>query len=217
MKLVIFDLDQTIVNLFRVNDKAYHLTMADVFGIKACFKKIDYTGKRIEDLIKEYAVKEKIPNKKIDNHMRQAINKFENYFDQELHNVKRHLLPGIKKLIVSLNKKHKLAIVTGNLRHITLEVLKKAGLLKYFGVVVTSDDAPTRPAMVKLAIKKAGKASEVWVIGDSTRDISAGKANKTKTIGVMTGEHDRKTLMIAKPTHIFKDLSNTKKVLEVIG
>jgi beta-phosphoglucomutase-like phosphatase (HAD superfamily) len=39
MKLVIFDLDQTLVDLFAVHDKAYHRTMKGVFGIKAYVKR----------------------------------------------------------------------------------------------------------------------------------------------------------------------------------
>ncbi|MEM2915945.1 MAG: HAD family hydrolase [Candidatus Woesearchaeota archaeon] len=217
MKLVIFDLDQTIVNIFRVHDSAFHRTMMDVFGLKACYRQMDYTGKRIQDLIREFALKKGVPNAVIDMNIDEAVRVYELCFAALVKNVKKHLLPGVKKLVEKLSKKHKLAIVTGDLKPIAEIVLKESGLMNYFSVIVTADDAPTREKMIKKAIKKSGKVSEVWVIGDSTRDIDAGKANGAKTIGVMTGEHDRKTLMAHKPTKVFKDLSNTAKVLEVIG
>ncbi len=217
MKLVIFDLDQTLVNLFSVHDKAYHKTMEEVFGIKACYKKLDYTGKRIQDLIKEYAMKEGVTVQVIAMNIDQAEREYELNFVMAVRNVAKHVLPGVRKLIEALRKNHKLALVTGDLRTITDLVLAKAKLAHYFPIVVTADDAPTRAEMVKLAIKKAKKVDEVWVIGDSTRDIDAAKANGAKTIAVMTGEHDKKTLATKKPTYIFKDLSPTKKILEVIG
>ncbi len=217
MKLVIFDLDQTLVNIFRVHDNAYHNTMRDVFNIDACYKRIDYAGKRIPDLIREFALKENVPNAVIDMNIAEAVRVYEMSFAMLLKNVNRHILPGVKKLVGELSRKHKLAVVTGDLRSIAEIVLEKAGLAEYFPVVVTADDAPTREKMVRLAIKKSGRVSEVWVIGDSSRDIIAGKANGAKTIGVLTGEHDRKTLLAAKPNYIFKDLSHTRKILEVIG
>jgi len=217
MKLVIFDLDQTLVDLFAVHDKAYHRTMKDIFGIKACYKNLDYASKRVPDLVREYALKKGVSNAVIDMNIDKAERVYELHFFELSRNVKKHILPGVSKLIPLLAKKHKLAIVTGSLRHITGAMLKESGLAKYFKIILTGEDAKSKPELVKKAIKKAGKVSEVWVIGDSSRDIDAGRANKTKTIGVMTGNHNRKTLSAAKPTHIFKDLSHTGKIIEAIG
>ncbi len=217
MKLVIFDLDQTLVDLFAVHDKAYHRTMKDIFGIKACYKKLDYTGKRVPDLVREYALREGVSNAVIDMNIGEAERVYELHFFELSRNVKKHILPGVSRLIPLLAKKYKLAIVTGSLKHIADAMLSESGLRKYFKIIMTGEDASSKSELVKKAVKKAGKVSEVWVIGDSSRDIDAGRANKTKTIGVLTGNHNRKTLLVAKPTHIFKDLSHTKKIIEAIG
>jgi len=217
MKLVIFDLDQTLVDLFAVHDKAYHRTMKDIFNIKACYKKLDYTGKRVPDLVREYALNEGVSNAVIDMNIDEAERVYELHFFELSRNVKKHILPGVSRLIPLLAKKYKLAIVTGSLKHIADAMLSESGLRKYFKIIMTGEDASSKSELVKKAVKKAGKVSEVWVIGDSSRDIDAGRANKTKTIGVLTGNHNRKTLSAAKPTHIFKDLSHTNKIIEAIG
>ncbi len=217
MKLIIFDLDHTLVNLFAVHDKTFHKTMEEIFGIKACYKELDYTGKRIPDLIKEYAMKEGVTPQVIAMNIDEAERVYARNFEMSLHEVKKHVLPGVPKLLEALRTKHKLALVTGDLRPIAELVLKKAGLAKHFPVIVTADDAPTRAGMVRLAIKKSGKVDAIWVIGDSTRDIDAGKANGARVIAVTTGEHDKKTLAARKPEYIFKDLTPTKKIREVIG
>jgi phosphoglycolate phosphatase len=216
-KLIVFDLDQTLVNFFSVHDRAYHKTMGEIFAIKACYKKLDYAGKRVPDLIKEYALKEGITPQVIAMNLDEASRVYELDFRMALRNAKKHVLPGARPLLAALHKKYKLAIFTGDLRAIAETVLQQAGLADYFTILMTADDAPTKTEMVKRAIKKAGKVSEVWVIGDSTRDIDAGRANRTKTIAVLTGEHNRKTLASHKPTYIFKDLRATKKILEAIG
>ncbi len=216
MKLVIFDLDQTLINLFRVHDAAFHKTMEELFGIKACYKELDYTGKRVPDLIREYALKEGITPQVIAMNIEEAERVYELNFMRETRNVKKHVLPGALKLLDALRKKHKLALVTGTTCAIAEVVLRESGLEKYFPVVVCADQAPTRPELVKLAINKSGRVDEVWVIGDSTRDIEAGKANQAKTIGVLTGEHDKKMLASRKPEYIFKDLTPTKRIIGVI-
>jgi len=217
MKLVIFDLDHTLVNLFSLHDKAYHKTMEEVFGLKACYKQLDFTGKRIPDLIAEFARREGVTPQVIAMNIEEAERVYELHFLSGLKNVTRHVLPGAHKLVEALSKNHKLALVTGDLRPIAERVLEEAGLLQYFPVIVTAEDDGTRAKLVAQAIKKSGKAAEVWVVGDSARDIEAGNANNAKTIGVLTGEHGRKTLAAAKPTYIFKDLSLTNKIIEVIG
>ena len=218
-KLVIFDMDHTLIDVFSVHDKAYHKTMKEVFGLKACYKDLDYTGKRIPDLITEYALKEGVTMPVIKMNLEQAEREYELNFAMHLRNVKKHVLPGVPKLLEALKKKkYKLAIVTGDLRSITDILLKGANLKQYFPVIVTSDDAPTRKDEVKLAVTKSGKADEIWVIGDSTRDIEAAKANGiNNVISVMTGSQNKKTLAAKKPAYIFKDLSHTRKILEAIG
>jgi beta-phosphoglucomutase len=216
MKLVIFDLDQTLINIFPLHDKAFHKTMEEIFGIKACYKNLDYTGKRVPDLIAEYARKEGVTPQVIAMNIEEAERVYELHFLMRAKGIKRHVLPGAVKLLQALSRKHKLALVTGTTCALTGFVLEQAGLAQFFPIVICADQAPTRPELVRKAIKKAGKVSEVWVIGDSTRDIDAGKANDANTIGVLTGEHGRKTLATRKPTYIFKDLTPTGKILEAI-
>jgi HAD superfamily hydrolase (TIGR01549 family) len=217
MKLVIFDLDQTLVDFFTIHDKAYHKTMQEVFGIKACYKKLDHTGKRIPDLITEYALREGVSVQVVGMNLDEAVRVYELAFEQALRNPKGHVLRGVYKLLDALKTKHKLALVTGDLPLIVRAVLKTTGLARYFPTIITCLDAKTRPEMVAKAIKKAGRVEEVWVIGDSTRDIDAAKANGAKAIGVMTGEHDKKMLGSRGADYIFKDLSPTAAILKVIG
>jgi HAD superfamily hydrolase (TIGR01509 family) len=217
VKLVIFDLDQTLVDLFRVHDRVYHKTMAEIFGVKACYKNLDHAGKRIPDLIAEYARREGVTPQVIAMNIEEAERAYELHFLSEVKNVKKHVLPGALQLLEALSKKHKLALVTGSTCAITARVLRESGLNRHFPVVSCADFAPTRAELVKRAIKKAGRVEEVWVIGDSARDIEAGKANGAKTIGVLTGGHDKKTLAAAKPAYIFKDLTPLRRILEVIG
>ena len=218
MKLVIFDLDETLVNFFAVHDKAFGSTLEELFGIKgASYKDIDYRGKRIPDSITEYARMKGVAQKTIDTNLERAERVYELHFARLMRNPKKHILAGVIPLLKELSKKHKLALVTADIPGVTALVLDGTGLLRYFKFVVTADDAPTRPELVAKAIKKAGKVDEVWVVGDSVRDIDAGNANEAKVIAVLTGGTPEKTLAEHKPAYIFKDLTLLKKIVGVIG
>lgn len=218
MKLVIFDLDETLVNFFAIHDKAFALTLEELFGITgASYKHIDYAGKRIPDSIAEYARKEGVTPQVISMNLEEAERVYELHFARLMRNPKKHILPGAVPLLKVLSKKHKLALVTADIPGVTALVLDGTGLLRYFNFVVTADDAPTRPELVAKAIKKAGKVDEVWVIGDSVRDIDAGNANGAKVIAVLTGGTPEKVLAERKPAYIFKDLTPTRKILGIIG
>lgn len=217
-KLVIFDLDQTLVDVFRAHDKAYHKTFKEIFGLEACYKNIDYAGKRIPALIEEYALKEGVPKPVIDMNIDEAVRVYELNFRMALKNVREHVLPGIPKLLFALKqKKYKLAIITGDLKALAQLILEESGLKKFFQTIITAEDAKNKTEMAKKAVRRAGKVSEVVIVGDSVRETMAGKQVGAKTIGVLTGEHSKKQHEKAGTEYIFKDLSNTKKVLEAIG
>ena len=79
----------------------------------------------------------------------------------------------------------------------------------------------TRTEVVADAIAKCQAISgrvydpgEIFLTGDSPSDVEAGKANGINTVA--TVRCDTKTLQALGPTFVFKDLSDTKKVLEAL-
>jgi len=220
MKLVIFDLDHTLIDIFRLHDKSLHLSMKKVFGIKACFEEIDYTGKKIGASMEELAKLHKVPVKEIKKGVPKALKAYEKFFLANLPKSTSHyLLPGAKKLLKEVQKEHFLALVTADMKKIAKQVMKRADIDKYFKIRIYAEDAKTRPQLVKKAIQQAkqkGFKGKVVVIGDSPRDVQAGKANKAKTIAVATGTYSTSKLKKAGAYAVFRNLNN-KKILEAIN
>ena len=219
MKLVIFDLDHTLVNIFRLHDRALHHCMKKVFGIKTCFEEVDYTGKKISTSMKELAKLHKVNAS--DKKIKQALKEYTRFFITNMpKSTKHYLLPGAKPLLKKLQKKHFLVLVTADIKPIAQQIMKRADLNKHFKVKLYSKDAPTRAGLVKKAIRlakqKGFKGKQVVVIGDSPRDIAAGKANKAKTIGIATGTHTTAQLKKSGASAMFKNLKS-KKVLRAIN
>ena len=59
----------------------------------------------------------------------------------------------------------------------------------------------------------------VWIIGDTYRDVETAHANNAKCLAVMTGCHNEKIkqrLIDSKPDVLVQDLSDTEKIIEII-
>ena len=221
MKLIIFDLDQTIIELFKFHNKTTTTTFKKIFGVKARLDEIDFVGntikKNLDTLAKLKGIKKSERNKEIP----KAVKNYEKIFISIIpKNIKRFLLPGVHKLIkkLSQDKNNFLIILTGNSKLMTKTVLKRASILKDFHFLITGEHTKSRIKLIKKAVKKAKrkrKIDKIIVIGDSTHDIEAGRAVGAVTITVLTGFHSKAMLKKAKANYIFKNLNN-KKILKII-
>ena len=54
---------------------------------------------------------------------------------------------------------------------------------------------------------------DIFVIGDSRSDVTAGQANGVRTVAVATGSLSEDELKAFNPTYLFTDLSHTGDVL----
>ncbi len=213
--LIIFDLDQTLIQVFDYHEKALEQTTKKFFGFKCKFWEIDFPGKSFKAIFIELAKKHKI---KVTSKQVSEATKFqEKTFVKVLpKNLKKDVLPGVVSLLTKLSKKYTVALVTGSSPKMINAMLTRSGLKIYFHLIIDGVQAIDKEHMIKLAKMKARNYGTVVMLGDSVRDIEGGKANKTKTIGLLTGYHSRKKLMKHKPDYIAKNLKDTN-VLKLIN
>lgn len=220
-KLIIFDLDQTIIELHKFHNKATMLTFKKIFGVKAWLTEIDFAGKTIEKDLEDLAVLKKIPSEIIKKKLPKAIKIYGKIFLSIMpKNIKRDVLPGAENIIKKLykDKNNIIVLVTGDERVIAEKVLSKAHLLKYFRFIVTGEKTRSRIKLTRYAIKKAkahAKIRKVIIIGDSIHEIEAAKATNSQVISVLTGFHSKAQLKKAGAKHIFKNLKD-KRILNLI-
>ncbi len=103
-----------------------------------------------------------------------------------------------------------------------MERAEKAGLKQYFKFGAFGSDAIERSVLVKIALKKAKDGfgfefdgNNAFLLGDTPRDIVAGKTAGVKTMGI-AGDFSTKDLEEAEADFVLEDLKDTKKVLAII-
>ena len=57
---------------------------------------------------------------------------------------------------------------------------------------------------------------DIFIIGDTMQDIKCAKDSRVKIISIATGNESFELLKEHKPDFIFKDFSDTNKILKVI-
>jgi len=132
--------------------------------------------------------------------------------------IKLKPISGLKKLLILLSKKNKLAIGTGSSKDVVKTFLDKKGLTKYFDKIICSEDFDSSkpdPECYILTLKKLKvKPSEAIIIEDSEAGITAGKKIGCKVFG-LKNEYNAKQLKNADKTfNNYKELSEYFKSLK---
>ncbi len=226
MKLVIFDLDQTLVDFISIHDEVMQRLFRKFYDIDARLTEIDFAGKSLTENFRELARLKNIPIKTFERNSRKLLESYENTFAETIpEDASMYILPGVKELLEELSKtNHIIALYTGDSPGVVHHVFRTTHLGRYFRFCLYGTEVETRAEMVKLAIQKAEKLAgrefknkNIIVIGDSLRDIECGKLFGAITIAVATGFHSQVQLSAAAPDYLFKNLKDHSKVLKVIG
>ena len=227
-RLVLFDVDLTLVTLTGCNLLALNSAFEEVHGIPDAFDGVVFGGGLDLPLTTEMYKKWGISRS--DSHATPDLSAFKAvYFDHLARGLEKwtegYACPGARNLLEALAREPgvQLGLETGNFREAAFIKLRKFGLDTFFEEGGFGGDWMTRTEVVADAIAKcqalAGKTydlGEIFLVGDSPSDIQAGQANGINTVAVATGLRDVKTLQALHPTRVFEDLSDTEKVLEAL-
>ncbi|MBI2110181.1 HAD family hydrolase [Candidatus Woesearchaeota archaeon] len=219
MKLIIFDLDQTLVEVLKYHQKAFALMFQEVFHKPGKLSETKPEGNTIYENITTVALLHGISKKEIKKKMKQAISCLEKHFLRIFpKNATSFALPGVYPLLSNLKKYH-LALVTGSPERIGKIILQNTKLINYFNLKFFATSSKTRKQLISKAIQEAKKRikvkkKEILVVGDSIHDIDAAKS--FKVLAVATGHTSMEELKKHKPAYLVKNFKDYRKVVRVI-
>lgn len=222
-KLILFDLDQTLIDALEHHEVAFERTFDEVFDVEAKLTEIEFAGKTIPQIIRELAEFKGIPKEKVDSRLSKAVERIGLSFKESVETGEVDVLPGARELLEELrNREQVLGIVTGTIEDVARAILEESGLEKYFDVFAFGSESEDRDELVRLAISKAEEefdeefhGEDVIIVGDSIHDIDSGKAHNALTIIVTTGFHSEEELKEHSPDFMFQDLTDPQ-ILEIL-
>lgn len=212
IKLVIFDLDGTLVDAYPAVVASVNMTL-----ISLGFSKKDYeTIKRAvgwgdKELLASFVGQQQAAD---------AVKIYRPHHAKAL--VKKggvRLLPGAKGIIEHLAVKgYRLAIATNRPSRFTHIILRTLNIRQYFDIVYCADKAlypkPHGHMIEHIVQRLKLTQTEAMYVGDMTIDAQTGKNANVATVCVTTGSSDIKELKALKPHAIISRISDLKKLIK---
>jgi phosphoglycolate phosphatase-like HAD superfamily hydrolase len=125
------------------------------------------------------------------------------------------VLDGAEKLLTRLAEAGViLGVTSGAMEGAARTKLEPGKLNRYFVFGAYGSDSPDRIELTQLGIAKAARIhgrglspQQVYVVGDTPRDIAAGHAADATTVGVATGHYNADDLHAAKADYVLQSLT----------
>jgi phosphoglycolate phosphatase len=227
MKLVLFDIDGTLLLSDGAGRRAIMRALDEVFGVTG---PTDYhfDGKTDPQIVRELMRMEGLGDEHIDARLAPLFERYVECLHEELRapGHRPYALPGVPALLDALDDEAgvTLGLLTGNLRRGAEAKLTAVGLdAERFRVGAYGSDHERRPELPAVAIARARselgmefRGSHVIVIGDTPADLTCGNGVGARAIGVATGRFSVADLSQHNPLAVFKDLSDTVAVVQAI-
>jgi phosphoglycolate phosphatase-like HAD superfamily hydrolase len=225
-RLILFDIDGTLMLSGGAGHRALTHCFREIFAIENALEGVRLHGQTDPQILMDALEKAGLDVEA----SRQRLAILEStYFERLELEIKgapsARLMPGVSALLAELSACDgvHLGLVTGNFERGARIKLSRFDLNRYFAVGGFGSDSIQRRELVPIAIERAQRRfdvrferEDVFVIGDTERDIDCGRSAGARTIAVATGGMTLDELAGSAPDHLLTDLSDTAHVLSLL-
>ncbi len=224
-RLVLFDIDGTILTDRGASRSAFADALARVYGYEGDLSRYDFSG-RTDPQIAHMVLRDAgLLAEDIDAALTRL---WEIYLEGLARNAtpgRVQVMPGIRELLGELRTHHDvvLALLTGNIEPGARLKLAGADLNDYFPFGAFGSDSPDRTELPPIAMNRASahvgkefRGADVVIIGDSIYDVRCGVPYQATTIAVASGKTPAETLRAENPSHFFESAADLPAMLRAV-
>jgi phosphoglycolate phosphatase-like HAD superfamily hydrolase len=227
MKIVLFDIDGTLLLSDGAGRRAIHAALQDTFGAVGP-EDLWFDGKTDIQIVRELMRSVGHSDAAIDERMSVVLERYLVHLDRELRRPDHFpkVFPGAVELLDALRERTDVLVglLTGNVHRGATAKLERVGLdPARFAVGAFGSDHERRSELPCIAQRRAREllgrdvaGSSMVVIGDTPSDVTCGAGIGARAIGVATGRYSHEELAAHGPAAAFADLTATSEIIEVI-
>jgi phosphoglycolate phosphatase len=226
-KLVLFDIDGTLVLTGGAGLRAMNRACEEVIGHRDALNGIPVSGRT--DWIILHDTLARLGHELDEPLFAQLRDRYVERLREEINHPGKGFngaLPGVPDLLEALQPREDvyLGLLTGNFQEGARIKLQRYDLWRYFRCGAFGDDAADRNALVPVAVDRALAcgvpnlpAADVIVVGDTPHDVACAKAAGATAVAVATGGFTADELRACGAPIVFDTLRDTRDVLRQMG
>lgn len=227
MKLVLFDIDGTLLSSEGMGRASMQRALDEVFGSPGN-PAYRYDGKTDRQIVREVMRLEGHSDEHIDSRMEKLMELYVEGLRAGAKSGKFNVKPlaGVREILDALEARDDvvLGLLTGNIAPGARIKLSAAGIdPERFRVNAFGSDHENRPELPAIAQRRASEVlglsiagDRLVVIGDTPADIECGRSLGARSIGVASGHYTVEQLEAHNPYAALPSLIDTQQVLEAI-
>jgi phosphoglycolate phosphatase len=203
MRLLLFDIDGTLVRCGRQVRVLFSSALVEVFGTSGDLDAYDFSGKTDPQIVRELMRAAGVSDDAIAAGLPRMRESYLARLEAELRGVE--VLPGVHAALAAVRDRTDLAlgVVTGNWRRGATAKLGRAGLAD-FPLGAFGDDGEDRACLPPVALARAREAlghdfapADALIIGDSVEDVRCARASGVPVVAVASGWTSAERLLAA--------------------
>jgi phosphoglycolate phosphatase len=226
VRLVLFDLDSTLLWTDGAGRRAIHHALVEVLGTAGPIDGFRFDGRTDGEIVMRLAEGAGIAHTEV--LVGAVLERYVARLEDELAKPGQRttVYPGVGALLDALDGRADAVpgLLTGNVRPGARLKLASGGLdIGRFRVGAFGSDSAHRPDLPAVAQRRAReelgldlRGHEIVIIGDTPADVTCGRGIGARAIGVATGAYSVAQLLEAGAWAAFADLSRTEDVLDAV-
>lgn len=227
-RLVLFDIDGTLLTAQGAPRRAFHRAMLEVYGTTGPIATHRFDGKTDPQIARELLLLAGLPDAAITLRLPTLWSRYLRELSVELAQPSHTttVLPGAISLLDTLQARTSdalLGLLTGNIEQGAVLKLRSARIHHEFRVGAFGSDSERRDALPAMAVERARaltgvtyRQRDIVIIGDTPSDITCGAALGVRAIGVATGRYPAAELEQAGAAAVFEDMSDTNVLVDAL-
>jgi phosphoglycolate phosphatase len=223
-RLVLFDIDGTLLSGGRAARTVFADALTEVFGTCGDVEAFAFEGKLDPMIVRELLVAAGVPEETVLSRRADALELYLDRLEAALAVERPVLKPGVAAVLDGVARARAAvpALLTGNVERGARIKLSAVGLWDRFAFGAFGDEAPRREDLGPVALEKARRlghaftGSDCVVVGDAPQDVACALALGARIVAVATGKTPAERLAQAGAGVVLPDLSDTSRALEAI-
>jgi phosphoglycolate phosphatase len=225
-RLVLFDIDGTLLHSGGCGRAATRLALLEVFGTTGALDEVNFAGKTDWQILLEVLEPVGLSPAQVKDQIRQHDAVVARHLAGIIHEFPVQPCIGAPDIVAALraNPAVVLGLVTGNMAGLVPIKLRAAGYdPAHFVIGAFGSEGRERSMLPPLALERARAFSglafepdQIVIIGDTPGDIACAASIGARTVAVATGPFSVDELRSYRPDHVFDTLADRAAVLAAI-